>query len=179
MEPSTPSTVARIPRGSGDEVRRDDDQHHDDDREGDDQPETMASPTRRSIRPRTARHASSTLAFLPSTASATTRTIMPVSTIPASELSRVPVSRAIVAGSMPSDVSVPSSEAMVMSPVSARRTVTIAGSSSTDVITSTARPTMGFGFRRIACSAPSYRSPRPSGRSGTMPGLWAGRNCWG
>src|SRR5262249_13591500 len=51
--------------------------------------------------------------------------------------------------------------------------VTTTGTSQATAATRTAEPTVALGLNRMMRNAASYMSPRPSGRSGIAPGLWA------
>ena len=131
------------------------------------------SPTRRHIRPRVAAHAAPIVVRRPRTASATTCTSMPLSTTVANSPKNEP--RYVIASAAPSTPPSPPGEDPVdSSPSVARARLSRTGTTRKAVVTSAASPTIARGLRRIVLNAPSKKSPRPSGRSATTPGLCTG-----
>ena len=138
-------------------------------------PSSSASPISRQRLPRVAAQASPSVSRRPTAAAAVTWAIIPVTRmVPKATSSRPtpsdPIEPTSPTRSASLALSVASSE---RSRVKLSSAVTITGTSQATVATRTADPTVALGLNRMMRNAASYMSPRPSGRSGIAPGLWA------
>ena len=114
------------------------------------------------------------LVLRPSTASATTRTSMPLSTTVASASNSVPRFRTRltpVGWNWLNPLWAASSRLNDRLPPAASASVISTGTTIAPNVTRAASPTIAFGLRLMVLNAPSKKSPRPSGRSATTPGL--------
>ena len=133
------------------------------------------SATSRHIRSRVAFQAALIAVRRPSTASATTWTSMPLRTTVANNPKKEPrLATTAVAPLPPVPNGCAVSSIGVSSPSAARPSVISTGTTRNAADTRAASPTIAFGLRRIVLNAPSKKSPTPSGRRATTPGLCTG-----